>query len=99
MEQNKITNVKIEVEVDFAPFQPDNETNSANGSRNPAEAEKGGVPTFQASHNDDNVAGNEKMTGAKQLDTSGDKEQGHSISSFKNTVQKLGKVLDRVRKK
>jgi RHS repeat-associated protein len=89
--------VVVEIEVDFAPFQPDDEANSANGARNPAEASKGSVPTFQASHSDDGVAGNKEMKGAEQLDTSEDEKQDHPISTFDKTVEKLGGVLDKVR--
>jgi RHS repeat-associated protein len=99
MEENNIKNVKIEIEVDFAPYQPDNEANSAYGSRNPDEADRGKVPTYQASHSKDKVAGDKKMNGAKKVDTSGDKSQGHSITGFKNTVKKLGKILQDERKK
>ena len=99
MKENEITNVKIEIEVDFAPYQPDHSTNSAFGSRNPAESEKGAVPTYQASHNDDNVAGNKRMKGANQVDTSGDTKQGHSIFNFSNTVNQLGAFLKQVRNK
>lgn len=58
-----------------------------------------GGPHFQASHSKDGVAGNKKMKGAEELDASGDSKQGHSIFNFKNTVKKLGKVLEGVRKK
>ena len=51
------------------------------------------IPTYQASHDDDVVAGNKKMKGAKSIDASGDKKQEHSIFTFKNTVKKIGSLL------
>ena len=84
---NKIEGVKIEIEVDFAPFQ----------SNDPLNAAKDGVPTFQASHSDDPVAGNKPGKGSKQVDTGSDAGQGHSIFDFKSTVKKLGNMLKGVR--
>jgi hypothetical protein len=87
MTENNITGVKIEIEVDFAPFQ----------SNDPLNRVRGDVPTFQASHKDDGVAGNKPGKGSIQVDTSSDKAQGHSIFDFKSTVQKLGGLLESAR--
>jgi len=46
-------------------------------------------PTFQFSHNDDEVAGNAPMNGAIQEDTKSDKNQGHPIIGFIDQVKKL----------
>jgi RHS repeat-associated protein len=81
---NKIEGVLIEIEVDFAPFQPDNSLNTA----------VKGVPTFQASHRFDFVAGNKPGKGSRQIDTSIDDNQGHSIFDFKSTVKKLGEMIE-----
>lgn len=89
MKDNDITDVKIEIEVDFAPYQPDSDHNDA----------VPGVPTYQASHSNDMVAGNNKMQGAESVDTNGDSEQGHSIFNFKGTVKKLGNLLNKAREK
>ncbi len=89
MRLNKIEGVDIEIEVDFAPFQPDSYYNHADQV----------VPTYQASHTEDIVAGNEEITGAEQVDTSNDSNQGHSIFSFKETVKSIGKLLDKARNK
>jgi RHS repeat-associated protein len=97
MEEHNITDVKIELEVDFAPYQPDDHAHSAFGSQSPHEAGRGSVPTFQASHSEDGVAGNNPMRGAEQVDTSGDTKQGHSIFNFSSTVKKLGGILSKVR--
>ena len=89
MKDNDITDVKVEIEVDFAPYQPDSDHNAA----------VPGVPTYQASHSNDKFAGNNKMQGAESVDTSGDSDQGHSIFSFKSTVKKLGNLLNKAHEK
>ena len=86
IKENKL-DVKIEIEVDFAPFQSTDALNKA----------EEGVSTYQASHSDDGVAGNGKATGSDQLNTTGDKVQEHSIFTFKNTIQQLGSKLREVR--
>ncbi|PJB55079.1 MAG: hypothetical protein CO098_18255 [Bacteroidetes bacterium CG_4_9_14_3_um_filter_41_19] len=102
MKENNI-NAKIEIEVDFAPYQSDDYGNSAYGSRSPYEEGKGSVPTSQYSHKDDGVAGDKQMRGAKKQDTSGDPSgnglERHGIMSFKNSVKKLGQVLNKIRQK
>jgi RHS repeat-associated protein len=86
---NNVADVKVEIEVDFAPFQPDDSYNSANPN----------VPTYQASHKMDVVAGNQKMQGAENLYTGFDTDQGHSIFSFINTVKHIGALLKGANKK
>jgi len=68
---------QIEFEADFAPFQPKKQ-----------KAIKG-VYTVQFSHSNDKIAGNEKIEGAKFMDTSTDKDQDHGINTYLNDVQKL----------
>ena len=87
--KNNIEGVKIEIEVDFSPYQ----------SNDPFNAAQDGVPTFQGSHSDDPVAGNKPGKGSEQLDTGSDPGQGHSIFDFKNTVKKLRGLLKSVRDK
>ena len=67
----------IEFEADFAPFQPK------------AQKAVNGVNTFQFSHSEDRVAGNDKMYGTKYMDTSSDQKQDHSINTFVNQISKL----------
>lgn len=80
MTDQKIEGVKIAFEVDFAPFQP---------KKQKAVTNKNMGPTLQASHKKDNLAGNDEMPGATQMDTSGDKNQVHSIHSFANQILNL----------
>jgi len=86
---NNIEGVKIEIEVNFAPFDP----LGSMGAANPA------VPTYQASHSDDDLAGNNQSQGATQVDTSSDPVQDHSIHTFGNTVKKLRSLLQNARSK
>lgn len=74
-EQQKQINISFE--ADFAPFQPTKQK------------VVDGVNTFQFSHSDDIVAGNKKMEGANDQDTSFDKGQGHSIMDFMDQISKL----------
>ena len=67
----------IEFEADFAPFQP--------GAQKASSA----ITTYQFSHSDDKVAGNDKIEGAEQRDTSNDQNQDHAISTFLDQVTKL----------
>lgn len=77
---NNIKGLIVAFEADFAPFQPDKQ--SAVKGKNM------GV-TKQYSHSEDGVAGNLPMRGAEQEDTSGDKNQGHSIFDFIDQVSQL----------
>jgi hypothetical protein len=76
LKKHNITGVNI-IEADFAPYQPDEQ-----------KAIKG-VPTQQFSHNNDHIAGNLPIEGAKQEDTSSDIKQGHSIFDFYDQILKL----------
>ena len=67
----------IEFEADFAPYQPTEQ--KANKE----------VKTYQFSHSKDKVAGNKKMEGAENMDTSDDKKQDHGISTFMNQINNL----------
>jgi RHS repeat-associated protein len=78
--QNNIAGVVIAFEADFAPFQP--------YGQEAIEDENMG-PTLQFSHSADKVAGNKPIKGARQQDTSRDKDQGHGILSFLNQISKL----------
>lgn len=75
--ENNIEGVKIDFEADFAPFQPSKQ-----------KAVKG-VPTFQFSHGDDIVAGDDSMPGAFKMDTGTDSQQGHSIFGFMDQIKNL----------
>lgn len=75
--QNNIAGVTVAFEADFAPFQPKQQ-----------KAVKG-VPTLQFSHEDDMVAGDDQMPGAKKMNTSSDKQQGHSVFGFMNQIKNL----------
>lgn len=55
------------------------------------------MPTFQASHSNDVFAGNKPGPGSKQVDTSSDAGQGHSIFDFRSTVKKLGNIIKGIR--
>jgi len=77
---HKIEGVKIEFEVDFAPFQPKNQK---------AIKDKNMGPTKQASHSDDSVAGDDDEPGADKMNTSGDSGQGHSIFDFFDDIKNL----------
>jgi len=68
---------RIAFEADFAPFQTRLQIAHPD------------VYTLQFSHDKDWVAGNDRMWGAIFMDTSGDKDQGHSISSFLDQIQSL----------
>lgn len=46
-------------------------------------------PTYQYSHSEDIVAGDDPMPGAIYMNTDFDEEQGHSISSFIRQVSTL----------
>lgn len=48
-----------------------------------------GIPTLQFSHGDDMIAGDEQMPGAKKMNTSSDKKQGHSIFGFLDQIKNL----------
>ena len=74
--ENNIEGVQI-YEYDFAPFQPSDQ-----------EAIEG-VPTWQYSHSEDRVAGNDPIKGASQENTSSDTSQGHSIFDFFNQIKNL----------
>jgi hypothetical protein len=78
--KHNIIGLTIAFEADFAPFQP--------GDQRAIDDDNMG-PTFQFSHNNDPVAGNKPIKGARQMDTSDDKEQGHSIFDFINQISKL----------
>lgn len=78
--KHNIQGVTIGFIADFAPFQ--------SGQLEAVTGENVG-PTLQFSHSNDMVAGNDPEKGAEQQDTSGDKNQGHSIFSFMNQVSKL----------
>ena len=67
----------LEFEADFALFQPKKQ--NANIM----------VPTYQFSHSNDKVAGNDKMWGATQMNTSRDEKQGHGISTFIDQINNL----------
>jgi RHS repeat-associated protein len=71
--EHKIAGVKIAFEADFAPFQPT--------QQKAVEDENMGA-TFQFSHSDDDVAGNDAEPGAIQMDTRKDKKQDHAIATF-----------------
>ncbi len=73
--ENNIAGVRVAFEADFAPFQP--------GDQKAVR----GVKTLQFSHSKDKVAGDDKMPGAEQVDTSSDKQQGHSIFGFWNQIK------------
>lgn len=75
--QHEIAGVNVAFEADFAPFQPTQQTAIE------------GVGTLQFSHNKDKVAGKGKMPGAEQMDTSSDKQQGHSIFGFMDQIKNL----------
>lgn len=75
--KNNIAGVKIAFEADFAPFQSDKQK------------ALDGVLTLQFSHNDDMVAGNAPMPGAQKMNTSFDKQQGHSIFGFADQIKNL----------
>lgn len=77
---HKIQGVKIDFEADFAPFQP---------TKQKAVKDKNLGKTLQFSHSNDPVAGNDSMQGADQINTSDDKDQGHSIFYFMNQISKL----------
>ncbi|TAM92957.1 MAG: hypothetical protein EPN39_21205 [Chitinophagaceae bacterium] len=70
---HNIAGVIVAFEADFAPFQP---------KKQKAVKDKNMGPTLQFSHSSDNVAGNDPMPGADQMDTSKDTDQGHAIVSF-----------------
>ncbi|MFC7526829.1 hypothetical protein ACFQRK_22930 [Parapedobacter sp. GCM10030251] len=74
--ENNIEGVKVDFEADFAPFQPSKKAVK-------------GVPTFQFSHSGDKVAGNDDMPGAIKIDTSTDRQQGHSIFGFMEQIRNL----------
>lgn len=67
----------VEFEADFAPFQPKDQQAIE------------GVDTYQFSHAKDNIAGNKKIKGAQNMDTSKDKEQSHDIGTFTNQIMSL----------
>lgn len=75
--ENNIEGVKVDFEADFAPFQP-----------NKQKAVKG-VPTFQFSHSEDMVAGNDDIPGAIKMNTISDRQQGHSIFGFMEQIRNL----------
>ncbi len=74
--KQKIDPRVIEFEADFAPH----------GSRYFTAVK---YPTYQYSHNADRVAHNYPMKGAINMDTSEDKNQGHSIKSFIDQIKTL----------
>ena len=76
-EKNEIDPSIIEFEADFAPYQPKEQ-----------KAVKG-IITYQFSHEEDNVAGNDKIPGAKYMNTSSDEKQDHSITTFFKQISKL----------
>ena len=78
--KHKIQGVKVVFEADFAPFQPASQK---------AVKDKNMGETLQFSHSRDAVAGNDDMPGADQINTSGDSNQSHSISSFEEEISKL----------
>ena len=67
----------IEFEADFAPYQPKDQQ------------AVDGVKTYQFSHSEDWVAGNDEMQGAEYKDTSSDKDQGHRIGTFLDQIMNL----------
>jgi len=69
--------IKVDFEADFAPFQTGQQ-----------KAVKG-VKTFQYSHSNDPFAGNDPISGETQMNTSQDKDQGHTIFSFMNDIKNL----------
>ncbi len=75
--QNNIIGVNIAFEADFAPFQPDKQK------------AVDGIPTLQFSHDNDMIAGDKQMPGAKKMDTKSDKQQGHSIFGFADQIKNL----------
>lgn len=64
-------------EYDFAPYQPEQQK-AVNG-----------VETFQYSHVNDLLAGNNKISGAHYMQTKNDENHRHSISSFLEYVSRL----------
>ncbi|WP_343625056.1 RHS repeat-associated core domain-containing protein, partial [Flavobacterium lindanitolerans] len=78
--KNNIKGLIIAFEADFAPYQP---------NRQSAVKAKNMGDTLQFSHSEDSVAGDDPMPGAKNQDTSDDKEQSHSIFSFLNQILNL----------
>jgi hypothetical protein len=71
--EHKIAGVTIAFEADFAPFQP---------KKQKAVKDKNMGPTLQFSHNGDNIAGNDPMPGADQMNKSNDPNQDHAIVFF-----------------
>jgi hypothetical protein len=80
VKKRNIHGVKIAFEADFAPFQPWDQK---------AVDDPNMGATFQLSHNNDKVAGDENMPGATKIGTKEDKNQTHSIFSFINQISKL----------
>ena len=78
--KNKVNGLTIAFIADYAPFQ--------SGKLSAVDGPNVG-PTLQFSHGGDIVAGNDPENGAEQKDTSGDKNQGHSIFSFIQQVSQL----------
>lgn len=78
--KHNMLGVQIAFEADFAAFQP--------WDQKAIEDPNMGA-TFQYSHDNDKVAGDEDMPGATKADTKEDKNQIHSIFSFINQISKL----------
>lgn len=74
---NNISTDFIEFEADFAPYQPTKQ------KANPK------VNTYQFSHSNDRVAGDDKMEGATYMNTSSDKKQDHGINTFMDQIKNL----------
>ena len=64
-------------EYDFAPFQAS------------FQESVDGVDTYQYSHENDKVAGNEPIKGAQLMNTSNDSDAKHSIGDFYNYIKNL----------
>jgi esterase/lipase superfamily enzyme len=71
--KNNIVGIVVAFEADFAPLTPKGQK---------AIKDKNMGATLQYSHNGDYVAGDDSMPGAVKMDTSQDKNQDHSITSF-----------------
>jgi hypothetical protein len=78
--KHNIAGVKVEFEADFAPYQP---------TKQKAVNDKNMGPTYQYSHSDDMVAGDDDEPGAEKKDTKSDKNQSHSIFSFFDQIKNL----------
>ncbi len=78
--ENNIQGFSIDFHAAFAPYQ---------SKRQKAVKNSNVGPTLQYSHSKDYVAGNDPIYGAQQMDTSGDRNQGHSVFSFWNQIFNL----------